>query len=318
MEDQGAAARTDLTSGDPSLGAGRCPFCEASSRPVIVTRDWNRRCSREEFEYRRCFACGTLFLGNLPLDLGRYYPTSYYQLPDANGLARLARGERFKLEFILPWVRSGRLVEIGAGQGTFAWLAREAGFETVAVEMDQRSCIHLRQVVGVPAIESGDPAVALANLPSSRVITLWHTLEHLSSPRQVLQAAAVNLEPGGLLVIAVPNPDSFGLRLLRSRWPHLDAPRHLNLIPSRALTQVARGLGLEPVEVSTTDRGARGWNEFGWRHALVPINRRGPARYAAYAIGKAACLLLAPLECTGSRGSTYTVVFRKHVQSVSG
>lgn len=289
----------------------RCPFCEGPSRAELVTRDRNRRCSGEAFEYRRCRSCHTIFLGNPPADLGRYYPRRYYSAPSAECLGHLARGERFKLELVLRWVRTGRLVEIGAGQGVFAWQTRRAGFDTVAIEMDPRSCTHLRKVVSVRAIQSDDPAGALWDLPSSRVVALWHALEHLPRPRRVLEAAAANLEPGGILVVAIPNPESFGFRVLRSRWPHLDAPRHLQLIPWQALSDAACALGLDLVDVSATDRGARGWNEFGWRHALVPIDARGPARYAAYAAGKATSLLLAPIERGGFRGSAYTAVFRK-------
>lgn len=301
----------DSSSPRRGCATSRCPFCGAPSNPELVTRDRNRRCSEEPFEYRRCAACDTLFLGNPPEDLGRYYPHSYYDLPDTERLARLAQGERFKFDFVLPWARSGRLVEIGAGQGVFAWQAKQTGFETVAIEMDSRSCAHLRNVVGVEAIETDDPAAALGDLLPSRVAVLWHALEHLPCPRGVLAAAATNLEPGGILVIAMPNPESFGLRVLRSRWPHLDAPRHLQLVPQRALAEAGREFGLEPVDLSTADPGARRWNEFGWRHALVPVDRRGPARYVAYATGKAVGLLLAPIERSRFRGSAYTIVFRK-------
>ena len=62
---------------------------------------------------------------------------------------------------------------------------------------------------------------------------MWHVIEHLRRPWEVIERAAANLQDGGVLAIATPNPRALQFKLLRRRWAHLDAPRHLFLIPSR-------------------------------------------------------------------------------------
>ena len=69
----------------------------------------------------------------------------------------------------------------------------------------------------------GRASETLAELPPSRVIAAWHVLEHVPRPWALVDAAADNLESGGALVIATPNPRAFGFGVLGGRWPHVDA-----------------------------------------------------------------------------------------------
>jgi 2-polyprenyl-3-methyl-5-hydroxy-6-metoxy-1,4-benzoquinol methylase len=288
-----------------------CPLCEGPSSFVFRTHDRNRRLSEEQFNYRRCEQCGAIFLTDPPEDLGRYYPDDYYALPTGAQLERAARAERFKLRLIEPHAQGGRLVEIGPGAGAFAYAARGAGFEVTGIEMDARACEHLRTTVGVGAVHSDSPAQALDELPPSRVIAMWHVLEHLPDPLGCLDAAARNLEPGGVLAIAVPNPHSFQFRVLRGRWPHVDAPRHLFLISAGLLDERARERGLELAALTARDRGGIYWNRFGWQHLLMRPGQAKARTAVALAFGLGVAALMAPIELTDLRGSTYTAVFRK-------
>jgi 2-polyprenyl-3-methyl-5-hydroxy-6-metoxy-1,4-benzoquinol methylase len=293
-----------------------CPLCGLSDTPHLFSAwDRNRRVSGESFNYHRCTRCGTIFLADPPADLGRYYSEAYYDFPDADALDAAAPQETYKLDLIRPVAPTGRLVEIGPGVGAFARLARKRGYDVTTIEMDPRVCAHLRSVAGVKAIESAAPEEALQSMPSSQAIALWHVLEHLPRPWASLESAAENLAPGGVLVIATPNPESLQLRLLRARWPHLDAPRHLYLLPAHLLLERAAKLGLERVSLTTRDSGGRAWNRFGWGHAVRPPNRGLLDRVAARAAGAALATAAAPLERRGLNGATYTAVFRKPADS---
>jgi SAM-dependent methyltransferase len=264
----------------------------------------NHHISDVAFEYRRCERCGTLFLVDPPADLGSYYPEGYYGL---DALDDTEPTEQAKLELVLRHVGRGRLVEIGPGAGGFARAASRHGFGVTGVEMDERACRHLRDEIGVEAVRSDDPAAALTELDPADAICAWHAIEHLADPWALVDAAASRLRPGGVLVIATPNPDALQLRLLGARWTHVDAPRHLSLIPAGALIERGRRAGLEPVEVITHDRTANDWNAFGWQRLLAP--RLGGLAPKA---GSALALLLAPLERSGRRSTAYTAVFRNN------
>jgi 2-polyprenyl-3-methyl-5-hydroxy-6-metoxy-1,4-benzoquinol methylase len=287
-----------------------CPLCDGASSPVFSTPDRNRRLSDQLFHYRRCERCSAIFLANAPEDLGRFYPDSYYALPSADELERGRAAEAHKLALVGE-PRGGRLVEIGPGAGWFAYAARSAGFEVATIEMDARACEHLRAVVGVEALQSDLPHAALEALPPSRAIALWHVLEHLREPWLCIESAARNLESGGTLVVALPNPDSLQLRLLGGRWPHIDAPRHLYLLPGRELLARTKRAGLDCVHLTSRDRSGIYWNRFGWQQLLMRPEASKARTAFALAFGVLASALASPIELRNLRGATYTAVFRK-------
>jgi 2-polyprenyl-3-methyl-5-hydroxy-6-metoxy-1,4-benzoquinol methylase len=290
-----------------------CPLCAAPSREAFTTTDRNRAVSPERFRYRHCSACGTIFLSNVPEDLGRYYPTEYHghRMPSVGQLEALARDEQAKLELIAPRAAGGRLLEIGPGSGGFARVARAAGYQVTGLEMDPACCAFLRETIGVEAIETEVPEEVVPKLPASRVAVLWHVLEHLPRPWRVLSAVAENLEPDGTLAIAMPNMQALQFRLLRGRWAHVDAPRHLFLIPARTLASRAASLGLRQVTFTTADRAGRQWNRFGWEYALRRFPAKRPSRRTSFGLSVALATALSPLERRGSNGATYTAVFVK-------
>jgi SAM-dependent methyltransferase len=293
------------------VSADRCPLCDGVTVVAFSVGDRNRGIGDEVFVYRRCLHCRTLYLAEPPTDLGRHYPDEYYELPAVAELDRAANAEQPKLALMRRFAASGSLVDIGAGSGLFARAARNAGYDVTAIEMDARCCEYLQRVVDVRVIRSREPDRALAGLDPVRVITLWHVLEHLPRPWGVLEAVAARLESGGVAVVATPNPDSLQFRLLGERWAHVDAPRHLFLIPLSTLTDRAGELGLDVALATTADAAGRHWNRFGWEYALRgnPVER-GPSR-AMTGLSMVVATLIAPLERRGLRGAAYTAVFVK-------
>lgn len=293
-----------------------CPLCAADSRPALSTRDRNREITSERFHYNRCSACDTLFMVDVPDDLARYYTGDYHVFgpdgePDWKRNPALLDVEDFRVRLLREHVPAGELIDIGAGPGAFAAAAKQAGFAVTAIEMDERCCRYMSERVRVRAICSDQPIAALHALAGADVISLWHSLEHLREPAAMLAAAAERLREGGVLAIGVPNPDSLQFRLLRGRWPHLDAPRHLTLMPAHALVEHGRGLGLRCVQITTNDPFAHVCNVHGWAYAL---RRRPAAGPASPAVGRLAGLLaktLSPLEHSGHRGAALTVLLHK-------
>ncbi len=59
------------------------------------------------------------------------------------------------------------------------------------------------------------------------LITMWHVLEHVLRLNETLEKLHRVLKPNGLLVVAMPNPDSWDARHYGKFWNGYDAPRHL-------------------------------------------------------------------------------------------
>jgi 2-polyprenyl-3-methyl-5-hydroxy-6-metoxy-1,4-benzoquinol methylase len=67
------------------------------------------------------------------------------------------------------------------------------------------------------------------------VVIMWHSLEHMSNPAEIIKEIYRIIKPNGLLVIAVPNFESIQRNLFRSKWFHLDLPRHTHHFGKKAL-----------------------------------------------------------------------------------
>lgn len=294
-----------------------CPLCAGVTTHAFTTRDRNRAITQEDFHYRRCADCGVLYLENVPEDLSRFYPNEYFGLPTLEELRAQALAERYRMEFVTRNVAPGRVIEIGPGDGLFAIHALDAGFEVAAIEPDPAAAAHLRDTLGLKVVESVAPEDVLAALGPAVAVVAMHVIEHVPRPWALLGAAAAMLVPGGIVVLSTPNPNAFGLRVLGPRWPHIDAPRHLFLLPHAAVIERGHALGLEPMQLTATDPGGLGWNAFAWRYALRRPGARWVRERLAHLAGDAIATALAPVERGGLRGAAYTLVMRKSRSAAS-
>jgi len=289
-----------------------CPQCQQDARRFFRTKDFNRKITRDIFHYYRCLSCKLIFLSPIPQDLGKYYPNNYYLIPSSIGaLAKTAEYERYKIDIVRQFANGGRLLEIGPAYGSFLYLAKKAGFDAEAIEMDTNCCMFIGDIIGVKVIQSNDPSEALKGVENYNVIALWHVIEHLPDPWKTLEVISSKLQPGGILVIAAPNPDAFQFSVLGQFWPHVDAPRHLELIPQSLLTKKMQSLGLNTVWSTTTDVGTLGWNAFGWEYFFGNFtNLRYVKTWLAF-MGRLLSILLGPIERMKGLGSAYTVVYQR-------
>jgi SAM-dependent methyltransferase len=105
------------------------------------------------------------------------------------------------------------------------------------------------------------------------VISMHHYLEHTRDPFAELDAAMKVLGPGGLLLIELPDPESFFGRLLRGWWIPWLPPQHQHMIPIENLKNALTARGMEIV--AEERRGAQQGPDLPGA-ALVGLNILGP------------------------------------------
>ncbi|MEJ7788558.1 MAG: class I SAM-dependent methyltransferase [Thermoleophilaceae bacterium] len=136
-----------------------------------------------------------------------------------------------------------RVLDAGAGQGRLVAALRNRGYEATGIEPSERGAGAAR-VAGLPV----EPETIEEHSDSGlAAVVLWHVLEHLGEPAPALRRVREWLEPGGLLLIGVPNPASLQASVGGPGWLHWDAPRHrLHLTPA-GLRSLLRATGFEPI-----------------------------------------------------------------------
>ena len=292
-----------------------CPQCKHESPLYFHSKDYNRVITQEIFDHYRCPQCGLIFIMPVPVNLADYYPESYHFVPESSEhLEEGSKPEHYKIEIVKGFVDNGRLLEIGPSYGSLTYLAKKAGYEVEAIEMNARCCQFLNKVIGVNAINSDDPIATLGQMKPYDVIALWHVIEHLPDPWPTLNAICTSLKPGGIVVLATPNPSSFQFNIMGYRWPHVDAPRHLILIPMKLLAERLEALGMKAELITTTDPGSIGWNTFGWEFFFANLSSQLYFKKVLRRIGRLISLLFSPIERIEGKGSAYTMVFRKSLR----
>ena len=166
----------------------------------------------------------------------------------------------------------GPILDVGSGEGALLEALTARGRAAVGLEQGDQAARSRLDVRPVEIVDFDDRPGEWA------AVVFWHTLEHLRDPRRAISQASRLLAPSGLLVIAVPNRDSWQARALKDRWLALDLPRHLVHLPARALVEGVQDCGLTIERISYW-RG--GQVVFGWLHGLVSALPSHPNLYDA-------------------------------------
>ena len=198
--------------------ATRCHCCDTELVPYLHhVRDW---LTGDEFSIDRCPECELGHTSPVPEDLEWYYGPAYYG--NRHGLtARLCNWRRCRLLDRAARCRQGRLLDVGCGDGSFLISAQDRGWSVLGTELHPENA----QMAGLDVRRTLDE-IDHADGPFD-VITLWHVLEHLPSPRDTLLQLQSLLDDSGILLIAVPNSTGSQAQTFGRHWLHLDVPRHL-------------------------------------------------------------------------------------------
>lgn len=194
----------------------------------------------------------------------------------ATGLAH-HRSELFSL--YLRRTRSGRLLDVGCGDGARLARWQAMGWEVEGQEVDAIAAERARTSRGLRVHLGSLQDVALPEA-SVDAITISHVIEHVHDPVALLKECRRILKHRGRLIAVTPNINSFGHQRFGSCWRELDPPRHLHLFSPMTLRQVADRAGFRQGNVWTTAANAqfvaegslcvrrRGRHEFGARLGL--------------------------------------------------
>ena len=119
-----------------------------------------------------------------------------------------------------------RLLEIGCGNGNFLLYLRDHDCQATGIDTSPHA-VTLATKQGLQIFQG---ELDKLNLTSNKFdgILMYHVLEHVYSPKGLLKEIHRLLKPSGILIIEVPNIDSFSARLFGPHWMHLALPLHVN------------------------------------------------------------------------------------------
>jgi 2-polyprenyl-3-methyl-5-hydroxy-6-metoxy-1,4-benzoquinol methylase len=163
--------------------------------------------------------------------------------------------DKWEYQIALPYIRSGdKVLDVGCSEGFFLAKAQNKGAAVFGIELNKKAAAIAREK-GIQVHEG----LLQQHQPISLydVVTSFQVLEHVAEPLAFIQECIRVLRPGGILVIGVPNDDSF-IRLdpdfILNQPPH-----HMGLWNRKSLTALATFTNLDIKCFETEPLVDAGW-----------------------------------------------------------
>ena len=235
-----------------------CPSCKSVAiSKVFSCKD--HTVSQEIFEIWKCAGCTLRFTQNAPIpaEMGRYYQSADYVSHSdtkkglVNRLYHLVRNRTLqqKAGMVKDITKksAGKLLDVGAGTGAFAHTMQQAGWQVTGLEPDELARVNAFNNYGLTL----DTLERLPSLPAAAfdAITLWHVLEHVHDLHGYLRNFYKLLHKDGVLIIAVPNYQSYDAEVYQNCWAAYDVPRHLYHFSAKSMENLLQSHGFTTEEL---------------------------------------------------------------------
>jgi 2-polyprenyl-3-methyl-5-hydroxy-6-metoxy-1,4-benzoquinol methylase len=312
-----------------------CLYCQ-SSRAALLYKATDMY--DFVFDVVQCQVCKAVYLSPMPTSeqLDHAYSDHYYGEQEKKFFSPFEwvldyfRQQRAnKLASYLP--ANGRVLDIGCGNGRFLHFVSQLGeYELHGVELPGKAAQRAAQIpnihLKIGALERNDFAADTFD-----AITMFHVVEHLPNPPELLSILAQIVKPNGVAIISFPNIDSWQSRFFKGKWLHLDPPRHLYFFAPTDFSREMKKMGFETIETKYFNPE---YNPFGLLQSLLNCfterrdvlyehlknNRTYTANYSRFSLWLQIlfflaifpfCILVDAVEAFFRKSGTVEMVFRK-------
>src|SRR5881296_4250818 len=214
-----------------------CPVClNPVTAPALVGTDFLFESTSKTFTLYSCDACHCLFLHPMPdsREIERFYPADYWwNARRSGGLNKLESVYRkLALRDHIAFIgkaagdRGVDVLDVGCGSGTLLGLLKHRGFRGIGIDFSEEAAGLAEAENGVRVVVGSLERAAFPD-QSFDIVTLFHVMEHVANPREVLAEVFRVLRSNGAVVLQVPSIDSWQFRLFGAKWYGLDIPRHV-------------------------------------------------------------------------------------------
>ncbi len=166
-------------------------------------------------------------------------------------IAIVFRNRAWQRQFVITAIphfrKNGRLLDTGCGSGQYLYWMKQFGWDVAGVEISSVASEGANDL----ALNVFCGQLSDAHFPDRYfdVVTMWQAIEHLHDPKSVLDEVNRILKDDGLLLMGMPNIDSFEFFIFKHNWPALEIPRHLYQFSPSTITMLLTrtGFGVEKI-----------------------------------------------------------------------
>lgn len=211
----------------------KCCVCENTN-----PSDFKVLYTKEKFSVVECNKCSFTFIPP-------YFrkQVTYENYKDENVANAVRNGnnwvkiERHKLRYdlIKKYKASGKLFDLGAGWGHFMLAGKMLGYDVYGIEIAEQPYLYAKNDLKLP-VDHTD-FFLMDETKKFDIITMWDVLEHIDKADDVIAKCTRLTNLDGLLVIQVPQIDSYFAKKHQDNWKMMGLD-HVNYFGKKTITQL--------------------------------------------------------------------------------
>ena len=222
----------------------QCIFCNRSSDQIVI--------EESGFKGRKCPQCGLIFISPRPtfseilnLYVHNQARASAQLRIYADFIKRLYA--RHHLAIIKKYIRSGSLLEIGAGAGYFLEEAKKEGFEVYGIELNKVQANFINHTLAIPCEES---PLDESSFDGRKFDIVYHcdVISHFYDPIAEFRKTNDKLSDNGILVFETGNLGDVEEKYYRA-FTEFQYPDHLFFFGENNLKELLKLTGFELIKI---------------------------------------------------------------------
>lgn len=261
----------------------KCDLCDSKKYVVIYKRK-----GKESKKYLisdnsygvhpqivKCFDCGLIYC--YPRinkeTLVKKYKNFVDVVYEKERVARIENQSQilYNLQKFLP--KKGKILDIGAATGAFLQVAKKKGWNVSGIEPSLWATRYAKKYYNL-IIKNGTLHQDSFKQKNFDAISLIDVIEHVDSPRKLLESSKLFLKKNGVVVLVTPNYSSWISKILGERWWHV-RPDHIYYFDIDSLTMLVESLNFKILKIKYP-----GWN-FSYDYWITRFKKKLPIVYLA-------------------------------------
>jgi 2-polyprenyl-3-methyl-5-hydroxy-6-metoxy-1,4-benzoquinol methylase len=224
-----------------------CPACDGEGDLYVTRATSVYSEAGHNFSIRQCKKCLHLFTSPEPSDeiLARIYATTYaYEAHEVIADEKRLRAKALASFIVSTHAAATTALEIGCMHGHLLSALTNLGLRASGIEIDEASVRDCRRI-GLDVTQSSFEECIASEKQRFDIVVLSHVLEHIRDASTALRQLQDLLQPGGRIILVVPNSNANTAKLFGRYWGYWQVPVHIHHFNESSLRIFAERAGLE-------------------------------------------------------------------------